>query len=181
MGEIKLWLSCRPLDDASSRYEVKEPIRALANREATGPDGFPAELLEILADEKELNTLGRFPGIIVAGWMGGGVPQHWKYATNSSLYKTRDRTECGTYRGLLLVAHARRVLLKVIAGRLNDDCERENTLTEEQCGFRFQRSTGDMMFVVRRLQELARKKDTPLYMCLIDLAKAYDSVDRTLL
>ena len=38
-----------------------------------------------------------------------------------------------------------------------------------------------MMFVVRRLQELARKKDTPPFMCVIDLPKAYDSVDRTLL
>ena len=39
-----------------------------------------------------------------------------------------------------------------------------------------------MMFVVRRLQELARKKDTPMFMCFIDFTKAYcDSVDRTLL
>ena len=38
-----------------------------------------------------------------------------------------------------------------------------------------------MMFVVRRLQELARKKDTPMYLSLIDLTKAFDSVDRTLL
>ena len=72
-------------------------------------------------------------------------------------------------------------LLKVIAGRLSDYCERENILPEKQCGFRPQRSTVDMMFVVRRLQQLARKKDTPLYMCFIDLTKAYDSVDRILL
>ena len=38
-----------------------------------------------------------------------------------------------------------------------------------------------MMFVVFRLQELARKKQIPLYVCFIDLTKAYDSVDRTLL
>ena len=37
------------------------------------------------------------------------------------------------------------------------------------------------MFVVLRLQELARKKDTPLFVCFIDLTEAYDSVDRTLL
>ena len=36
------------------------------------------------------------------------------------------------------------------------------------------------MLVVRRPQELARK-DTPLYLCFIDLTKPYDSVDRTLL
>ena len=38
-----------------------------------------------------------------------------------------------------------------------------------------------MIFVIRRLQELARKKRIPLYVCFIDLTKAYDSVDRTLL
>ena len=58
---------------------------------------------------------------------------------------------------------------------------REDILPEEQCGFRPQRSTVDMMFVVRRLQELAWKKDTPLHLCFADLAKACDSVDRTLL
>ena len=97
------------------------------------------------------------------------------------LHKKKDRTECGNYRGISLVAHAGKVLLKVIAGRLSDYCEREGILPEEQCGFRPHRSTVDMMFVVRRLQELARKKDTPLFMCFIDLTKAYDSVDRTLL
>ena len=38
-----------------------------------------------------------------------------------------------------------------------------------------------MMYVVRRLQELAREKGVPLYTCFIDPQKAYDSVDRTLL
>ena len=102
--------------------------------------------------------------------------QRLRYST-----KTKDRTECDKYAGTSLVAHAGKVLLKVIAGRLSDCCERENILTEKKCGFRPQRSTVDMMFVVRRLQELARKKDTPLYTCLIDLTKPYDSVDESLL
>ena len=38
-----------------------------------------------------------------------------------------------------------------------------------------------MMFVVRRLQEVGRKVGVPLHMCFIDLQKAYDTVDRTLL
>ena len=79
------------------------------------------------------------------------------------------------------MAHAGKVLLKVIAGRLSDYCKRDNIPPEEQCGFRPQRSTVDMMFVVRRLQELARRKDTPLYLCFIDLTEAYDAVDRTLM
>ena len=38
-----------------------------------------------------------------------------------------------------------------------------------------------MMFVVRRLQEVGRKAGVTLFMCLIDLQKGYDTVDRTLL
>ena len=79
---------------------------------------------------------------------------------------------------LLTNAHS---LLEVIANRLSSYCEREDILPEEQCGFRPQRSTIDMIFVVRRLHQLARKKSTPLYMCFVDLTKSYDSVDRTLL
>ena len=37
------------------------------------------------------------------------------------------------------------------------------------------------MFVVRRLQEVRRKAGVSLYMCFIDLQKAYDTVDCTLL
>ena len=54
-------------------------------------------------------------------------------------------------------------------------------LPEEQSGFRLNRSTTDMMFVIRRLQELARKKRVLLYICFIDLTKAYDYNSRTLL
>ena len=66
------------------------------------------------------------------------------------LHKKKDRTECGNYRGISLVAHAGKVLLKVIANRL----KREDILPKEQCGFRPQRSTIDIIFVVPRLHQL---------------------------
>ena len=83
--------------------------------------------------------------------------------------------------GHSLVAHAGKILLKIIARRLSEYCERVRILPEEQSGFRPNRSTIDIMFVIRRFQELAQKKRISLYVCFIDLTKAYDSVDRTLL
>ena len=79
------------------------------------------------------------------------------------------------------VTHAGKVLLKVVARRLGAYCEAKGLLPEKQCGFRPDRSTTDMIFVVHRLQEIGRKAGVSLFMCFIDLQKAYDAVDRTLL
>ncbi|CAB1101598.1 unnamed protein product [Ectocarpus sp. CCAP 1310/34] len=89
--------------------------------------------------------------------------------------------ECGNYRGISLVAHAGKVLLKVVATRLSHYCEREGILPKEQSGFRPHRSTLDMLFAIQRLHELARKKSTAVFACFVDLTKAYDSVDQDLL
>ena len=122
----------------------------MANNKAVGPDGLPVELLKVLVDEGDSNNLASFYEIVVAVWRRGRVPQQWKDATIKVLNKKRDRTECGKYRGISLVAHAGKVLLKVIAGRSVNTANRK-----EQCEFRPHRSTGDMIFVVRR--PLARK------------------------
>ena len=82
--------------------------------------------------------------------------------------------------GASQVANAGKVLLKIVVNRLGAFCEEAGILPEEQCGFRLQRSTTDMMFV-RRLQELGQTSNISLEIWLIDLAKAYDSVDRVLL
>ena len=111
----------------------------------------------------------------------GKVPKQWKDAVITVLHKKGDKTECGNYRGIFLVSHAGKVLLKVVARRLSAYCEAKGLLPKEQCGLRRDRSTTDMMLVVRRLQEIGWKAGVSFFMCLIDLQKAYDTVDRTLL
>ena len=122
-----------------------------------------------------------FHQIIIRVWHGGKSPQRWRDAVIKVLYKKKDRTEFGNYRGNSLVAHAGEVLVKIVAKRLGYYCEAKGLLPEEQCGFCPRRSTLDMMFAARRLQELGRKARVPLCLCFTDLQKAYDSVDRSLL
>ena len=85
VNELEQWPPCRPLDDVPSRYEIGEAIRELANRKAVGPDGLPAEILKFLADEGELNTLGKFYDIIVAVSRGGGVSQQLRCFTRRKI------------------------------------------------------------------------------------------------
>ena len=103
-------------------------------------------------------------------------------SVNTVLHKKGYKTECGNYGGISLVSHAGKVLLKVVARRLSVYCEAKGLLPEEeQCGFRPDHSTTEMMFVVRRLQKVGRKAGVSLHMCFIALQKAYDTVHRTLL
>ena len=153
----------------------------MANGKAMGPDELPAELLKLGLSDSSHEILLAFHDIIVAVRMTRELPQEWKDATIKVLHKKKDRAECSNYRGLSLVAHVGKVLLKIVANRLGDFCEKAGILPEEQCGFRPKRSKTDMMFVVRRLQKLGRTSNASLEICFIDLSKAYDSVDRVLL
>ena len=109
------------------------------------------------------------------------ITRVWRDAVLKLLHKKKDRTDCGNYRGISLVTHADKVLLKIVAMRRGGVYETEGLLPDEQCGFRPHLSTMDMASTVRRVQELGRKARVPLSLCFIDLQKAYDSVDRTLL
>ena len=173
------------LGDPPAVSETTKALRSMANGKAMGPDELPdelpAELLKLGLSDSSHEILLAFHDIVVAAWMTGRVPQEWKDGTIKVLQKKMDRTECSNYRGLSLVAHAGKVLLKIVANRLGDFCEEAGILPEEQCSFRPQRSTTDMMFVVRGLQELGRTSNTFLEICFIDLSKAYDSFDRVLL
>ena len=71
--------------------------------------------------------------------------------------------------------------LRGIARRLSAYCEAKGLLPEKQGRFRPDRSTTDMMFVGRRLQEIEWKAGVSLFMCFIYLQNAYDTVGRALL
>ena len=84
------------------------------------------------------------------------MPQHWKNAIIMALHKMMDRPDCGNYRSISLIAHVGTILLKIIARRVSEYCERVGILPDEQNGFRPNLSATVMMFDIRRLQELAR-------------------------
>ena len=178
--ELPRWPITPALGVEPTEIELIGALRSMANANAVGPDELPVELLK-LGINHDPTALREFRRMITRVWHQREVPQRWRDAVIKVLHKKKDRTECGNYRGISLVAHAGKVLLKIVTTRLSAYCEARNLLPEEQCGFRPHRSTTDMMFAVRRLQELGRKARVPLFLCFIDLQKAYDSVDRTLL
>ena len=109
------------------------------------------------------------------------MPDSWKNAIIITIYKNKgDKTICGNSRGISLLGTAGKVLAKLLLNRLITHIT-ERILPETQCGFRSNRSTVDMIFAARQLLEKSREQHRSLFVAFIDLSKAFDSVDRTLL
>ena len=155
-------------------------MKAMANAKAVGPDDLPTELLK-LELQQDRTILLELHLLNIAIWREGKVSLQWKDAIITVLHKKGDKTEYGNYRGISLVSHPGKVLPAVVTWRLNAYYEAKGLLPEEQCGFRPDRLTTDIMFVVRRLQEIRRKVEVSLFMSFIDLQKAFDTTDRTFL
>ena len=98
------------------------------------------------------------------------------------IYKRKgNAAKCGNYRAISLLDTAGKVIARVLLSRLLR-CVSELVLPREtQCGFRKQRSTTDMIFVARQLLEKAREQRQDLYLAFVDLAKAFDTVNREML
>ena len=86
---------------------------------------------------------------------------------------------CANYRGITLLSLPGKVYSKVLERRVRPIVEPQ--LEEEQCGFHPGCGTMDHHFTLARILEGAWGYAYPVYMCFLDLEKAYDWVPREIL
>ena len=103
------------------------------------------------------------------------TPEDW--ATSAAIHIFEGKgyiMNCGMCRGVKLLEHAMKIVEKLLEKRLRKIV----TIDDMQFGFMPGKGTIDAVFILRRIQEeyLARQKK--LYMCLVDLEKAFDRVPR---
>ena len=137
--------------------ELTGAIRPLTNGNAIGPDGVSVELYDITLSG-DLALRRRLIDVFCILMKRGRCQISGKMTLSWYSTKQRNWSESENYRGISLVAHTGKILLKTIARHLGEYCEYVGILPEEQSGFRPNRSTTDMTFVIRRLQEFVRKK-----------------------
>ena len=83
------------------------------------------------------------------------MPQDMRNAKIITLYKNKgDCSDCNNYQGNSLLSSAGKVFTRVVLVRFLVLAER--IYPESQCGFRSKRSTVDMIFSIRQLQEKCR-------------------------
>ena len=143
----------------------------ITTNKASGGDGIPGELVQILKDDavKVLHP------ICQQIWKIQQWPWDWKRSVFIPIPKKGNAKECSNYHTIALVSHASKVMLKILQARLQQyvNCE----LPDVQAGFRKGRGTRDQIANNRWIIKKAREFQKNICFCFIDYAKAFDCVD----
>ena len=94
--------------------EVKWALRSIIMNKASGGDGIPVELFQILKDDavKVLHS------ICHKIWKIQQWPQDWKRSAVIPIPKKGNAKECSNYHIIVLISHACKVMLKILQARL---------------------------------------------------------------
>ena len=94
--------------------EVKWALESITMNKASGGDGIPDELFQILKDDavKVLHSVWQ------QIWKTQQWPQDWKMSVFIPFPKKGNAKECSNNRTIALISHASKVMLKILQARL---------------------------------------------------------------
>ena len=151
--------------------EVKWALGSITINKASGGDGIPVELFQILKDDAVKVLHSTCQQI----WKTQQWLQDWERSVLISIPKEGNAKECSNYHMIALIPHTSKVMLKILQARLEQYMNRE--LPDVQAGFRKGRGTKDQITNIFWMIEKAREFQKNIYFCFTDYAKAFDCVD----
>ena len=115
--------------------EVKWALESITMNKASGSDGIPVELFQILKDDAVI----MLHSICQQIWKTQQWPQDWNGSVFIPIPKKGNGKECSYYCTIAFISHASKVMLKILQARLQQyvNCE----LPDVQGAFRKGRGT----------------------------------------
>ena len=144
---------------------------------STGLDGIPARFVKDGADVLKLPITW----IINSSISENTVPSEMKLARVKPLYKKNSNLEVGNYRPVSILSIVSKILERAVYVRLEIFLVDNNILYDYQSGFRRSYSTDTCL--IHLLDHIKVNNYLGLYtgMILLDLQKAFDTVDHVIL
>ena len=152
-------------------YEVKWALGSITTNKASGGNGIPVDIFQILKDDavKVLHS------VCQQIWKPQQWPQDWKRSVFIPIPKKGNAKECSNYCTTALILHSSKVMFKILQATLQQYVNQE--LPDVQDGFRKGRGTRDQIAKICWIIEKAREFQKNIYFCFIDYTKAFDCVD----
>ena len=151
-----------PIDcNKPTREDIKKAIAHMKNGKVKADVNTSVEMLYSLFEEI---------------WEKEEIPAEWKEGYLIKIPKKGDLSRCDNYRGITLLSVHGKVLNRIILERMKGKVDQ--TLREQQAGFRQDISCTDQIATLRSIVEQSIEWISSLYINFVDYEKAFDSVDR---
>ena len=149
--------------------EVKWALGSITTNKASGGDGIPVELFQILKDD----ALKVLHSICQQIWKTQQWLQDWKKSVSFlSQRKAMPKNFQTTTHSIALISHTSKVMFKIRQVRVQQYMTQE--IPDVQAEFRKGRGTKDQISTIRWIIEKARYFQKNIYFCFIDYTKAFD-------
>ena len=119
--------------------EVEWALGSITTNKASGDDGIPVELFQIL----KIDAVNVLHSICQQIWKTQQWPQDWKRSVFIPIPQKGKAKECSNYRTIVFMSQASKAMLKILQARLQQYMNRE--LSGVQAGFRKGRRTRDQI------------------------------------
>ena len=142
--------------------KVKWALGRITMNKASGGDGIPVELFQILKDDavKVLHS------ICQQIWKIQQWPQDWKRSVFILVSKKGNAKECSNCHTIALISHASKAVLKILQARLQQSMKQE--IPDTQAGFRKGRGTKDQIANMHWIIKKAMEFQKNIYFFFID-------------
>ena len=141
--------------------EVKWPLGSITTNKASGGDGIPVELFQILKDD----AVKVLHAICQQIWKTQQWPQDWKRSVCIPIPKKGNAKECSNHRTIALISHPSKVMLKIPQARFQQYMNRK--LPDVQAAFRKGRGTRDQIanicWIIKKSKRVPEKHLFLLY------------------
>ena len=98
------------------KWEVKWALGSITTNKASGGDGIPVQLFQILKDD----AMKVLHSICQQIWKTQQWPQDWKRSVFIPVPKKGNAKECSNYCTIAFIAHATKVILKILQARFQE-------------------------------------------------------------
>ena len=165
------------INEPITKDEVTRALISLKNGKAPGPDGIIGEIFKNASDV----VLDFFVKLFNEIFNKGVYPENWTDSIIHPLHKKGNPNDPNNYRGISLSDVSGKLFSTIINRRLQMWVDMNDTIGEQQAGFRKDYSTVDHIFTLLAIVQKQLSLNRKLYVAFIDFEKAFDSISRKLL
>ena len=176
LNKNEKWKTFSELDYTITEKEIIEATNKLKNGKAAGTDGIHNEMLK----HAMTHIMPCLHPLLNEIFSTSNYPKQWAEVYIFNIHKSGKVTDPFNYRGISVGSAMGKLLSIIMNNRVIRYLVKNNLLSECQIGFIKGCRTADHIFVLRTLiEKYIKRNKQQLFICFVDLKKAFDTVWHT--